>query len=174
MSSISLEAAIRTCKVDVAYANKVQSDRFLNPDNMVCPIWGGVDTAGRSVCPDSFVTKTAGCNSAEDRVMVENDQRPQYMEYINLSANGIGGNIYGNTSYPNEMDWENSGMASTKLDNMNKITGQFGNQFRATNYPSCGYNSYNEAMSQVSQQMRDAQSLQQGYLNQGYRVRSGF
>ena len=29
--TMSLEAAIRTCKVDPAYANKVESDRFLNP-----------------------------------------------------------------------------------------------------------------------------------------------
>ena len=70
MSAISLEAAIRTCKVDTAYANKVESDRFLNPQNMVCPVWNGVDTAGRRVCPDSFWTKRAVCNSAEDRVVV--------------------------------------------------------------------------------------------------------
>ena len=47
--SISLEAAIRTCKVDTGWANKVESDRFLNPNNMMCPIWTGVDSAGRSV-----------------------------------------------------------------------------------------------------------------------------
>ena len=91
--AISLEAAIRTCKVDTGWANKVESDRFLNPNNMVCPIWNGVDLTGRRVCPDSFYTKRAGCNSAEDRVVVENAQRPQYMEYINLSANGIDGAI---------------------------------------------------------------------------------
>ena len=83
MSSISLEGSIRTCKVDTGYANKVESDRFLNPENMVCPIWNGVDLTGRRVCPDSFYTKSAGCNSAEDRVVVENNLRPQYAEYVN-------------------------------------------------------------------------------------------
>jgi hypothetical protein len=95
--NISLESAIRTCKVDTAYANKMESDRFLNPSNMICPNWNGMDTTGRMVCADSFNTKSAGCNSSSDRVMVENNLRPQYMEYINLSTNGIDGSIYGNT-----------------------------------------------------------------------------
>ncbi len=69
--SVSLESGIRTCKVVTGWANKVQSDRFQNPNLMVCPVWNGVDTAGRRACPDSFMTKRAGCNSAEDRVVVE-------------------------------------------------------------------------------------------------------
>jgi hypothetical protein len=54
---------------------------------MSCPTWSGFDLVGRKVCPDSFYTKSAGCNSAEDRVVVENNvSRPQYMEYITLNA----------------------------------------------------------------------------------------
>ena len=88
--SVSLESGIRTCKVVTSWANKVQSDRFQNPNLMVCPVWNGVDAAGRRACPDSFMTKRAGCNSAEDRVVVENNvSRPQYMEYVNLNAAGI-------------------------------------------------------------------------------------
>ena len=34
---ISLEAATRTCKVDTASAARLESDRFLNPVNVVCP-----------------------------------------------------------------------------------------------------------------------------------------
>ncbi len=95
MSALSLEGALRTCKVDTAYANKMQSDRILNPSNMVCPIWSGVDSAGRSVCQDSFNTKSAGCNNPLDRIQIENDvSRPQYMEYITLNAGGIKGNMY--------------------------------------------------------------------------------
>ena len=41
-----------------------------------------VDLTGRRVCPDSFYTKSAGCNSAEDRVVVENNLRPQYAEFF--------------------------------------------------------------------------------------------
>lgn len=156
--SVSLEAAIRTCKVDTAYANKVESDRFLNPDNMVCPIWNGMDTAGRQVCPDSFWTKRAGCNSAEDRVVVENNQRPQYMEYITLSAQGINGSIYGNT-----MPYQESKARTGDLNNINKITGQFGTQFGAEVYPSCGYYPYNQAMSQVAQANRQNQAVVNGF-----------
>jgi hypothetical protein len=146
--SISLESSIRTCKVDTAYANKVESDRFLNPSNMVCPIWNGLDTSGRTVCPDSFWTKNAGCNSAEDRVVVENNQRPQYMEYINLSANGIDGAMYGNN-----MPWTEVGATTQALRDTNNITGNFGSQFGANVYPACGYYPYQQALNQVNQRM---------------------
>ena len=86
---ISLNGSLRTCKVNVGYANRIQSDRFFNPNQQVCPVWNGVDTAGRPVCPNSFYTKTAGCNSAEDRVLVENYLRPNYSEYITLNTQGI-------------------------------------------------------------------------------------
>jgi hypothetical protein len=133
--SVSMEAAIRTCKVDTAWANKIESDRFLNPDNMVCPLWNGVDTAGRAACPDSFYTKNAGCNSAEDRVVVENSvSRPQYMEYINLNANGIQGDVYGGNS-----EFVNSGLRTRDLNNIQNITGQFGQVtgYGQYIYPSC-------------------------------------
>lgn len=68
---VNLESALRTCKVDTGYSSRIQSDRFLNPRNLVCPVWNGLDTAGRLACADSFKTKREGCNSAEDRVGVE-------------------------------------------------------------------------------------------------------
>ena len=91
---VNLESALRTCKVDTAYQQRIQSDRFLNPKNLVCPVWNGLDTAGRVACADSFYTKREGCNSALDRVGVENVQRPQYMQYISDSL----GNSYNNNS----------------------------------------------------------------------------
>ena len=97
---ISLEAATRTCKVDTASAARLESDRFLNPHNVVCPNWTGKDLAGRQVSADSFYTKRAGCNSAADRVIVENMLRPQYSEFINLDVGeGLRGQIYANNMY---------------------------------------------------------------------------
>ena len=157
--SVSLESAIRTCKVDTAYANKVESDRFLNPAMMVCPVWNGYDTAGRQVCPDSFVTKRAGCNSATDRVEVENNvSRPQYMEYINLSACGIQGDIYG------PMPQEEEQARSKALADVHKYTGQFGTQFGASIYPACGNNTYLKWQNaQQAQNGRKQQAMQNGY-----------
>lgn len=86
MSIPSLDASIRTSKVDTAWAARIQSDRIQNPKNMVCHVWNGMDTSGRYVSPDSFHTKTAGCSSAEDRVLVENGQRPHYSQYMSLNA----------------------------------------------------------------------------------------
>lgn len=170
--SVSLESAVRTCKVNTAWANRVESDRFLNPNNMVCPVWNGIDTSGRSVCPDSFYTKRAGCNSASDRVVVENNvSRPQYMEYITLNANGIKGNIHGNT-----MPYQNSLLRTHELQDVHNVTGQFGQvtDFGSQIYPSCGYTPYKEAMSQEAQQMRQGQAMQMGYEGYSRRQAAGF
>ena len=100
--SLSLLGSINVCKVNTGYANKIQSDRFENPDSMTCPLWNGQDSFGRYVHPDSFVTKNAGCNSADDRVSVENFLRPQYMEYVALDAAGFRSpNMFGNPSQGN-------------------------------------------------------------------------
>jgi hypothetical protein len=158
MSAFSIESAIRTCKVDTGYANKVESDRFLNPDNMMCPIWNGVDTQGREVCADSFYTKSAGCNSAEDRVQVENDvSRPQYIEYVPLSAGGIRGEIYDNTMQGAESVWR-----LNELDRINTITGNFGKQFGANIYPRCNTYPDREAYAQEKQSERQNQAMRVG------------
>lgn len=164
--SVAMESALRTCKVDTAWANKVESDRFLNPANMVCPLWNGIDTAGRPACPDSFMTKRAGCNSAEDRVVVENAvSRPQYMEFINLDANGIDGSIYANTEAQN-----NVVATQNSLHNMANVTGQFGNSFNAGTaqvFPSCqgsGRGGGNRDMTAYNQGMLQVANAQGGHM----------
>lgn len=89
--SLSLLSSINTCKVNTSYADKLQSDRYENPENMTCFVWNGLDNYGRPVSADSYYTKAAGCNDALDRVVVENFQRPRYMEYVSLDARGIKG-----------------------------------------------------------------------------------
>lgn len=150
---VSLNSSIRTCKIDPAYASKVESDRFLNPNNMVCPSWTGYDSAGRLACPNSFMTKQAGCSSAQDRVTVENIQRPQYVEYVNLSSNGIRGDF----GYENN----DAQFASNELAAINNSTGNFGIQFASTNYPGCGAYNYVRGMQQNQEALRQYSS----YLN---------
>ena len=155
--SVSLESALRTCKVNQSSANKVESDRFLNPYNMLCPIWNGHDLAGRQVCPDSFMTKSRGCNSAQDRVIVENNvTRPQYMSYITLSRNGIAGEIYGDTT-----SYDNSQLRTNNLNKINELTGQFGN---VTGFqqiiPGCAEQAYEKAQHQMhAQNQRQQQHI---------------
>ena len=84
----SLTGAVQTCIVNTGYANKLWSDRYENPDNTLCPVWNGLDSFGRIVAFDSFYTKAPGCQSAEDRVVVENQQRPKYFEFTTLDAQG--------------------------------------------------------------------------------------
>lgn len=151
--SLSLEASIRTCKVDTAYANKVQSDRFINPANMVCPVWNGRDTAGRQVCKDSFYTKRAGCNSAEDRVMVENSLRPQYYEYVNLSSEGVGGDMYSSK----EMTHADVVKASKEMQQLYSRNPHFNGVLQGSIYPSCSSNRYSQAVAEEAQKNRGKQ-----------------
>lgn len=168
--NISLEGSIRTCKIDTAYAPKVFSDRFLNPANMVCPVWNGYDLAGRPVCPDSFMTKRAGCNSAEDRVFVENYQRPRYVEYVNLAAGGIDGEFYGQ---PNTMTQWDEMKAVSALRDTDGITGNYGLQFNANVYPNCGVHQYARAMAQNADTLRKYSAFETGYKSNCSRLMSG-
>ena len=143
MSEQSLNKNIRTCKVDVAYSSRVESDRFFNPKHLVCPVWTGLDLAGRPSCKDSFYTKRAGCNSAQDRVTVENVLRPQYMQYISET---LGTNYNRNSSVPEP--YADDGRPGKQYSD---ITGSFGQQeLNAVTYPkTCAYSSYDDYSDQV-------------------------
>ena len=188
MSTISLNKSVRTCKVNTGWASRIQSDRFQNSDLMMCPVWNQRDLAGRKVCDDSFWTKRAGCNSSLDRIDVENFLRPQYMEYVTLDAAGIGGSMYQDSenigvteSYKNpaykgaigrnairenfvkQMFYEDAEYATNSLDNLQRVTGQFGqNNFRADIQPTCPQYSYEQAMAEAAQQRRNLQGANLG------------
>ena len=139
MANISLQKSVRTCRVDTGWANKMQSDRFLNSCQTLCPVWSGMDSYGRFVCQDSFKTETDGCRSASDRIAVENYQRPQYFEYVNLDGFGVNGNLY---NY-------DAGVRATGLDDIHKIAGNPGIDYGANIAPRCKdstYGSYERAM----------------------------
>lgn len=168
MSSLSLDASIRTCKVETGEASRIESDRFLNPNNMVCIPWNNQNSKGQTVCADSFYTKRRGCNSALDRVSVESNLRPDYAAYVNLNMAGVEGSIYGNQSA-----WDKSGSANSWEQDRNKITGNFGNQFQSTNYQTCGLNSYEKAMAQTQQSNRQAAFANNAYQQNNYRQAAG-
>lgn len=168
MSSLSLEASIRTCKVETGEASRIESARFLDPNVMFCSMWNGYNSKGQKVHPNSQYTKSAGCNSAEDRVSVENHLRPDYASYLNLNIAGIQGEIYGNPTA-----WEESGDANKWSDSRNQITGQFGNQWQSTNYQTCGLNAYERAMAQTAQSNRGAAYSNNAYKENEYRNMAG-
>lgn len=169
--SFSLDASLRTCKVQTGEAQRIDSDRFLNPNNMICVPWNGLNNKGQTVCVDSWYTKSAGCNSAEDRVEVENWLRPMYSDYINLNVGqGLQGDIYGN----NKTAYEKAGDANKWQQDRYKLTGSFGNQFQADNLMTCGLNAYENAMSQVASSNRKASFANNGYFSNTKRNYSGF
>lgn len=168
MANISLQSSIRSCKVDTGWAPRIESDRFENPMMMMCPVWSGYDNAGRRVCPDSYYTKRAGCNSSEDRIVVENALRPQYMEYITLDAQGLQGPIYGANADRDDAD------ARQELDQVDNYSGNFGLQWRAQRYPTCTNYPMSQAMAEEAMDMRAQQQLQEGYISHEKRIASGF
>lgn len=189
MSNLSLNGSLRTCKVDQGWASRIQSDRFENPELMVCPVWTGFDLTNRPVCMDSFYTKSPGCNSPLDRVNVENYLRPQYMEYINLDAEGFrqnedlisGGVTEGFESCRNaktNMDCYNAGVRTVGLNQLNTITGNFGQSpSGAEVYPRCGSYPKDRAMRQeaavANQMSRQLQAVQHATQSQVMRHSSG-
>ena len=155
MSLVSLEGSVRTCKVNTAWANRIQSDRFENPSLMVCPTWSGMDNAGRPISADSYMTKSAGCNSALDRVDVENYQRPQYFEYLGLDAAGINGTYYDSAN----MLQNQAQQGATFVENfVPRVAGHWGQSPTAgSNVTSCGYYPYERAQQQIAASHRSQQ-----------------
>lgn len=127
----NLTGTVTTCSVQTSYANKLQSDRFQNPEVKLCPVWNGLDTYGRSVCYDSFYTKTAGCQSAEDRIAVENFQRPRYADFTTLDVSGYLNPSALGQPVSNKESWQ----AQTQLyrvqdqNNVNMKNGSVGTQY---------------------------------------------
>ena len=191
MSNISLEAAVRTCKVNSGWANRIQSDRFENSNLMMCPVWNERDLTGRKVCQDSFWTKREGCNSPLDRINVENDQRPQYAEYITLDTSGYRADMYGGVEQPmaptmsegfvphvehyvqgmeKTMNEQDATLGCQTLANVHKYTGQFGQgNFRDSIEPTCNIYPYEYAMASAAQQQRYAQGMAQASKSESYR-----
>lgn len=172
--NISLQSSVRTCKVQTGWHDKLASDRFLNPNLMVCSQWSGVDTSGRTVCADSYYTKTPGCNSAADRVLVENALRPQYISYVTLSAEGIQGGLdCGVQGYyqPDER------CASSTINNVHQYTGQFGNgttDFRSSIQPNClSCPNGTDNRASASMNMRNMQMGREGFRSMNNK-RNGF
>lgn len=178
MANISLQGSIQGCRVDTGWASKLESDRFLNPQLMICPVWNGFDTAGRRVCPDSFWTKNAGCNSALDRVAVENYQRPEYSSYVTLDMEGLEGNM--DPGYDEKSDGYGE---VPSLRGINNITGRFGlvSDYRAdirsncVQYPFaqkyCNGNQDNNPTDDYA--TRRMVAMQNGYRSYNNRLASG-
>jgi hypothetical protein len=129
-------------------------------------MWNGFDLAGRSICPDSFNTKSAGCNSASDRLIVENEvSRPQYIPYINLSMEGVTGNsLYADDSkIPSHHTYQHHG-------------GAFGQQMASHVKPSglCAYDTYQQNQAVDKHHERACQGGMTYLNNSAYRELGGY
>lgn len=153
MSNLSLQKSIQGCKVITDWANRQQSDRFLNSNNLLCPLWNGLDLTGRPVCPDSFMTKVRGCSNPLDRVMVENDQRPKYFQYLTLNAGGLEGGMNEGVSRRAKMV---EGAALTTPAYGQDLNAQLG-------YGGCAVNSYEKAMAGSAEGYRYQQAANHKY-----------
>ena len=156
---ISLNGSLRTCKVEQGWANKIQSARFQDAEQMLCPNWQGQDNLGRFVHPDSFYTKVEGCSLPMDRVLVENFLRPMYMTYINLDASGYKADLYtdrcNSEMTGTNMECYESEIRNTQLNQYHKIGGQFGlNPSGANLTIRCPTNTYTIGQEQYDNQFQ--------------------
>lgn len=78
-------------RVNTDWATRYYSDRFLNSNEMVCPTRLTFDSNGRAADHYSLVTTSAGCTSANERILVEDDQRPKLFSMPGLNSLGIEG-----------------------------------------------------------------------------------
>jgi hypothetical protein len=168
MSSISLLGSIQTCKVDAGWANKIQSARFEDPSLMICPPPTGYDIQGRKVCKYSFNDNIPGCKPPSERVDIENDLRPKYMEYVTLNAQGFDSS----SMYKNNMDFANSEQRTQMLQRIDQNNPHFGNDFGANIKPRCE-NQYSQAMSQLGYNNRNTQQYNEGFQSNQMRRYSG-
>lgn len=175
MSELSLQKSIRTCKVDTGNADRLDSDRFLSPGNTLCPVWTGRDLTGRQICTDSFYTKSAGCNTPNDRIIVENDvTRPKYFEYIPLNTVGVTGNIYGTTREPTSGGISSASMAA-EANNLNAMRHSLPNfgvgmEAQVRNY-TCSLNPYDAMVRANANRVNNAKLS--AYFSAPYRTLSG-
>jgi hypothetical protein len=90
MATFGLKAALNIPKVNTGNASRYQSQRALDSQQLVCPAPTTVDNAGRPELPYSgFSTRTAGCYSALDQTLNENNLRPQFSELVQLNPQAI-------------------------------------------------------------------------------------
>ena len=134
--NISLNSSIRSCRIDTGWADRMASERFLNPDLVVAPAWSGYDAAGRPAHPDSYNTKTAGGASAMDRVSVENHLRPKVSEFVTLSTRGIEGAFLDDA--PAGLLRPGAAVAAREQSKARGATGRVGQDVNAEIRPRCG------------------------------------
>jgi hypothetical protein len=125
MSNVSLTANILTSKVITGNADRLQTYRIQDSDAMMCPVWNGQDLTGRQAGEYSFYTKRAGCNSAMDRIVVENFLRPSYTNFVTQNAAGIAGYVYETPSGTNFQKAEDVAATNQRIA-AGQSTGRFG------------------------------------------------
>ena len=165
---ISLQGSLRDCKVYQQMAPRLLSDRFENPNNMMCPVWSGRDTVGRPVAPDSFITKQAGCNTPMDRVYVENALRPEYMEQSTTDAYGFRSDIY---------QGQKASMPITEYANYYSLAKKIAPDMPPSPYTRCSFYPYDTNQRQdaiIADYSRHAQNIQHLAKSNEFLQLSGF
>lgn len=82
--ALSLQRTLKNCKVKTEDAVRYQSERFLNPKEVICSQYKFRDDFGRNVSFSPYNLNHAGCNSPLNIVDVENLHRPPYHQYVSM------------------------------------------------------------------------------------------
>lgn len=73
----------------VEWAERHFSDRYFNPNNMLCYPWNQRESMGRMANENAFYTKAPGCSNPTDRTIIENNLRPTQFNSVGLGNYGM-------------------------------------------------------------------------------------
>lgn len=88
MTNFSLTGSLRTCKAKVSNDVRHYSSR-VNGDNVLCTVPRNHDIVGRNTSVyGRDVENVENCSLPvfQDRMQIEQDQRPQYVQFISLNG----------------------------------------------------------------------------------------
>lgn len=86
MALTFINNSVHGTRVNTSYADRFYSAERQDENYMQCVQRDAYDMTGRQACVDSLSTKREGCNSATDRIEVENFLRPFYSGYVGLDV----------------------------------------------------------------------------------------
>lgn len=164
MSLTFINNSVFGTRVNVGYADKFFSTERQDHNYMQCVQRDAYDMTGRQSCADSLNTKREGCNTATDRITVENAQRPYYSSYIGLNVyTGVKSDLY--APLPGAVSYGQVAEAQ-----VSQRTPSYGGVLQGKVIPQTNIMA---DFANASQQTRIVQMNNLSYGDQGYRTLAG-
>lgn len=87
-------------KVSTDYAERNQTNTWINSNNVACFNTNNLDNFGRIACNDSLTLNSRNCQNPLDRVKAENNNRPSKSNNLYLNTDTLNENIFSSNFLP--------------------------------------------------------------------------